>query len=128
MTLMDNFWNFVGFFFWSFVFLAYLMVLVTIIGDLFSDHKVNGWVKAIWMIFLVFLPFLTALVYLIARGSGMSERQQQRQQQYRGQTDQYIKNVAGSSPSGEIADAKKLLDSGVITQAEFDRLKARALG
>jgi len=125
---MDNFWNFVGFFFWSFVFLAYLMVLVTIIGDLFSDHKVSGWVKAVWMIFLVFLPFLTALVYLIARGSGMSERQEQRRQQYRGQTDQYIKTVAGTSPSGEISDAKKLLDSGVITQAEYERLKARALG
>ncbi|TFB85311.1 SHOCT domain-containing protein [Cryobacterium algoricola] len=125
---MDNFWNFVGFFFWSFVFLAYLMVLVTIIGDLFSDHKVSGWVKAVWMIFLVFLPFLTALVYLIARGSGMSERQVQRRQQYRGEADQYIKTVTGTSPSGEIADAKKLLDSGVITQAEFERLKARALG
>ncbi|MCI4656776.1 SHOCT domain-containing protein [Cryobacterium zhongshanensis] len=125
---MDNFWNFVGFFFWSFVFLAYLMVLVTIIGDLFSDHKVSGWVKAVWMIFLVFLPFLTALVYLIARGSGMSERQVQRRQQYRGEADQYIKTVAGTSPSGEIADAKKLLDSGVITQAEYERLKARALG
>ncbi|TFC29479.1 hypothetical protein E3O55_09485 [Cryobacterium sp. MDB1-18-2] len=125
---MDSFWNFVGFFFWSFVFLAYLMVLVTVIGDLFSDHQVSGGVKAIWMIFLVFLPFLTALVYLIARGSGMSERQEQRRNQYRGQTDRYIKTVAGSSPSTEIADAKKLLDSGVITQAEYERLKARALG
>ena len=124
---MDKFWNFVGFFFWSFVFLSYLMVLVSVIGDLFSDPKVSGGVKAIWMIFLVFLPFLTALVYLIARGSGMSERQEQRRQQYRGATDQYIKTVAGSSPSAEIADAKKLLDSGTITQAEYDRLKARAL-
>ena len=125
---MDRFWNFVGFFFWSFVFLAYLMVLVTIIGDLFSDHQVSGGVKAIWMIFRVFLPFLTALVYLIARGSGMSERQEQRRRQYRGATDQYIKTVAGSSPSTEIADAKKLLDTGIITQSEYERLKARALG
>ena len=125
---MDNFWNFVWLFFWSFAFLAYLMVLVTIIGDLFTDHEANGWQKAVWMIFLVFLPFLTALVYLLARGSGMAERQQRREQQARGETDNYIKSVAGSSPANDIADAKKLLDAGTITPAEFESLKARALG
>ena len=73
-----NFWSIVGLFFWSFVFIAYLFVLFAIIGDLFRDHQLNGWLKALWIIFLVFVPFLTALVYLIARGNHMAARPAQR--------------------------------------------------
>jgi hypothetical protein len=123
-----NFWDFIVFFFWCYFFFAYLMVLFSIIADIFRDHSLNGFLKAVWVIFLVFVPFLTALVYLIARGRGMSERSYASAAQARTETDQYIRSVASSSPVDEIAKAKTLLDSGTISQAEFNGLKARALG
>ena len=122
-----NFWDIVELFFWSFVFVAYLMVLFSIVRDLFRDRKLNGVLKAIWILFLIFVPFLTALVYLIARGRGMSERTVAAQQRAQTQADTYIRSVAGSSATDDIAKAKSLLDSGTITQAEFDKLKASAL-
>ena len=97
------------------------------IGDLFRDHKLSGWWKAIWIIFLIFVPFLTLLVYLIARGNGMAERGAAQAKELRTAQDQYIKSVAGASPSEEIAKAKALLDSGAITQAEFEHIKTKAL-
>ncbi len=129
MDFWNNFWNIIWIFFWSFAFVAYLFALFAIIGDLFRDHKLNGWWKALWIIFLVFVPFLTALVYLIARGSGMAERSQREARQVQAATDSYIQQVAGSpsSPADEIAKAKALLDAGTITQAEFDHIKSRAL-
>ncbi|MEO8908182.1 MAG: SHOCT domain-containing protein [Microbacteriaceae bacterium] len=122
-----NFWNFVGIFFWSFAFVAYLFALFAIIADLFRDSKLNGWWKALWIIFLVFLPFLTALVYLIARGRGMAERSQKNAKQARSAADDYIRTVAGASPADEIAKAKALLDAGTITQDEYNALKSKAL-
>jgi hypothetical protein len=128
MNFSSNFWDIIWFFFWSFVFIAYLFALFAIIGDLFRDHKLNGWLKALWIIFLVFVPFLTALVYLIARGNSMAERTVQAGQQAQTETDAYIRSVAGStSPTDEIVKAKSLLDAGAITQAEFDSIKAKAL-
>jgi uncharacterized membrane protein len=128
-SFFDNFWNVIGFFFWSFVFIAYLFALFAIIGDLFRDPKTGGFAKAVWIIFLVFVPFLTALIYLIARGNSMAERGAQSAAEAQAATDQYIKSVAGSGASvtDEISKAKALLDSGAITQAEFDALKAKAL-
>ena len=123
----NNFWNIIWLFFWSFAFIAYLFALFAVIGDLFRDHKLNGWWKALWIIFLIFLPFITVLVYLIARGSGMAERQAQVVQQAQKETDTYIKTVAGHSAADEIAKAKALLDAGTITQEEFNHLKAKAL-
>jgi ABC-type multidrug transport system fused ATPase/permease subunit len=125
----DNFWNFVWIFFWSFAFIAYLFALFAIIGDLFRDHTLNGWLKAVWIFFLIFVPFLTALVYLIARGNGMAERSQKEARQYRAATDEYIRQTAGTSasPADEIAKAKALLDAGTISQGEYDLLKSRAL-
>jgi Phospholipase_D-nuclease N-terminal/Short C-terminal domain len=113
----------------SFLFVAYLMVLFTILGDLFRDRETSGWVKAIWVIALIFLPFLTALIYLIARGGSMAERQAKQMEEIKAAQDSYIKQVAGSgsTPADQIAQAKALLDSGSITQAEFDALKAKAL-
>jgi uncharacterized membrane protein len=122
-----SFWDFIIWVFWFYVFFAYLMVLFRIISDIFRDHTLNGWLKAVWMIFLIFVPILTALVYLIARGRGMAERQMADMREARSETDQYIRSVASSSPAEEIAKAKTLLDSGAISQAEFDGLKARAL-
>jgi uncharacterized membrane protein len=126
--MFANFWDVVWFFFWSFAFIAYLMVLFSIVGDIFRDHKLTGGAKAVWLIFLVFVPFLTALVYLIARGPDMARRQEERVQQAQAYTDDYVRSVASSaSPSAEIAKAKELLDSGSITAAEFEALKAKAL-
>ncbi|MDY7543436.1 MULTISPECIES: SHOCT domain-containing protein [unclassified Cryobacterium] len=126
--MFSNFWDVVWFFFWSFAFIAYLMVLFSIVGDIFRDHKLSGGAKAVWLIFLVFVPFLTALVYLVARGPDMARRQAERVQQAQDYTDDYVRSVASSaSPSGEIAKAKELLDSGSITATEFEALKAKAL-
>ncbi len=127
---MGNLWDFVLWFFWIFVFVAYLMVLFSIIGDIFRDHDLNGWLKAIWILFLIFVPFLTALVYLIARGNSMQKRSIEQAQEMRAAQDAYIRQTAGtggSSAADDIAKAKSLLDSGAISQAEFDALKAKAL-
>jgi len=127
----QGFWGSIGdliwWFLWAFVFITYLFALFAVIGDLFRDHKLNGWGKALWIIALIFLPFLTLLVYLIARGNGMAERGAAQARELRTAQDQYIKSVASSSPAEEIAKAKSLLDSGAITQAEFDHIKTKAL-
>lgn len=122
-----GFWDFFWYMIWAFFFVAYLMVLFSIIGDIFRDHKLNGWFKAIWIAFLIFVPFLTALVYLIARGRGMAERSAASAQQAKDATDAYIRQAAGKSPSDEIADAAKLLTAGTITTEEYEKLKAKAL-
>lgn len=122
-----NFWNILWIFFWSFAFVAYLFALFAIVADLFRDSKLNGWWKALWIIFLIFVPFLTALVYLIARGRGMAERSQKASRQAQSEANDYIRSVAGASPADEIAKAKSLLDAGTITQDEYNALKAKAL-
>jgi ABC-type multidrug transport system fused ATPase/permease subunit len=129
MNFWNSFWDVIWWFLWAFVFIAYLMALFAIIGDLFRDHKLSGWWKAVWVIFLIFVPFLTALIYLIARGNGMAERAQKEAKQYQVATDAYIRQTAGSavSPSDEIAKAKALLDAGTISQQEYDQLKSKAL-
>ena len=125
----DSFWGLVWYSLVVFAFIAYLMILFNIIVDLFwRDHKTSGIVKAVWVVFLVVVPYLTALVYLIARGNGMALRAREAATAAKQQTDDYIKQAAGRSPSQEIADAKALLEAGTITQSEFDSLKAKALG
>ena len=123
-----NFWQFIVDVFWIYVFFAYLMVLFGIFRDIFADHKLHGVGKAIWVLVLVFIPFLGALIYLIARHRGMQERALAQAQAQQSQTNDYIRSVAGSSATDDIAKAKALLDAGTITQAEFEALKAKALG
>ncbi|WP_345803085.1 SHOCT domain-containing protein [Microbacterium sp. AZCO] len=120
------FWYFV----WVFIFVAYLSVLFAILGDLFRDRELSGWLKAVWVIFLIFVPFLTALIYLVARGKHMANRNQIEAERMRAAQADYIKKVAAAPQSAteEIAKAKELLDSAVISQAEFDAIKAKALG
>lgn len=125
--MWNSFWDVVWYFFWIFAFIAYLIALVSIIADLFRDRALNGWYKALWIIFLLFVPFLTALIYLIARGGGMAERNQVDYDQAQDAARTYIRTAAGTSPSAEIAQAQALLEAGTITPAEFDTLKARAL-
>ncbi|MGW6172306.1 SHOCT domain-containing protein [Arthrobacter sp. NPDC055138] len=127
MNFGESFWDTIWWFFWAFAFIAYLFVLFGIITDLFRDKSLNGWLKAVWLIFLLFLPFLTSLIYLIARGRGMAERSHEASQAMRTDTESYIRGVAGASPTAEIAKAKELLDSGAINQQEFEHVKARAL-
>jgi len=122
-----SFWDLIWWFLWAFIFVSYLFALFAIIGDIFRDHKLAGGWKAVWIFFLIFFPIITALIYLIARGKGMGERQVAAAQQYKTAQDDYIKSVAGTSPTDQIAQAKSLLDSGAISQAEFEALKAKAL-
>jgi ABC-type multidrug transport system fused ATPase/permease subunit len=121
-------WSAIWSFFWIFAFIAYLIALFAVIADLFRDHKLNGWWKALWIVFLVFVPFLTVLVYLIARGAGMQERAGREAKQAQDAAENYIRAVAHQhSPADEIAKAKALVDAGTITQQEFDAIKTRAL-
>lgn len=122
-----SFWDLIWWFLWAFIFVSYLFALFAIIGDLFRDRKLGGGAKAAWIFFLIFFPIVTALVYLIARGKGMGERQAAAVHQYKSAQDEYIRQVAGTSPTDQIAQAKGLLDSGAISQAEFEALKAKAL-
>lgn len=113
---------------WIFALICYLMVLFYILSDLFRDHELSGWWKAVWIVFLILFPFLTALVYLIARGKGMQQRALEQAQQMKSAQDQYIKQVVSSTdPADQIAKAKQLLDQGVIDDAEYQQLKANAL-
>jgi type VI protein secretion system component VasK len=124
MNFSDFFWLLI----WSFFLVCYLMVLFQIIGDLFRDKDLSGWWKALWIIFLIIFPFLAAVIYLIARGRGMAERQAGAVQNAQAATDQYIQSVASrGNPAEQIASAKTLLDNGTISQDEFDKLKQKAL-
>ena len=124
---MSNFWDIVWLMLSTFVFVAYLFVLLQIVLDLFRDHELGGGFKALWIIGLIFLPVMTALVYIVARGRGMAERQRAAMQRAKSDTDAYIRDVAGKSPADQIAQAKTLLDAGTINADEFARLKAKAL-
>lgn len=114
---------------WIFLLMAWLVVLFQIVGDIFRDHTMSGWGKALWIIVLIFVPFISALVYLIVRGPGMAERSRQTAEQMQKAQDDYIRSVsgAGTSPAEQIAQAQKLKDSGAITAEEFEGLKAKAL-
>lgn len=127
MNLWQDFWQILVWMLWAVVLISYLFALFAIIGDLFRDHKLNGWWKAVWIVFLVFLPFLTALVYIIARGQGMAERSERAARDAESATQTYIRDVAGRSPSDEIAAAAALRESGAINDEEFAQLKAKAL-
>lgn len=124
---MSNFWDILYLIASTFLFFAYLIILFHIVVDLFRDSELAGGYKALWLIGLVVLPFLTALVYVLARGKGMAERQRTALQRAKSDTEAYIREVAGKSPAEQIADAKALLDAGTINQVEFDRLKEKAL-
>lgn len=120
----DVMWTMLVFFVW----ILFFWLLFGVFGDLFSRHDLSGWAKAGWTIFVIILPFLGIFVYLISQGKSMGERAQQRAQSQQSQMDDYVRSVASSSsPTEEIAKGKQLLESGAITQAEFDQLKAKAL-
>ena len=112
-----------------FAWVIWFWLLITVFADLFRRHDTSGWSKALWIIFVIIFPFLGVLIYLIAESKGMAERNQKQAQAAQADFDSYVKNVAAQSdPTEQIAKGKQLLDSGAITQAEFDALKAKALG
>jgi uncharacterized membrane protein YcjF (UPF0283 family) len=122
---LDVFWTMLVFFAW----VIWIFILIRVFADLFRRRDTSGWVKAAWIVFVIVLPFLGVLIYLIAHGKDMAHRDAEQAQATQAQMDDYVKSVAGEGgPAGEIAKAKSLLDSGAITQAEFDALKAKALG
>ena len=124
---MSNFWDTVLLMVSTFFFIAYLIVLFQVVVDLFRDSEMGGGSKVIWLIGLIFLPVLTALIYILARGRGMADRQRAAMRSAKADTDAYIREVAAKSPADQIADAKKLLDAGTINGDEFARLKAKAM-
>ena len=127
MSFWENFWNIFWWFFYVYAVIAFLYALFAIIGDIFRDHHLNGWLKAVWIVFLAFVPFLSVLVYLIARGKGMVERAGERARKDQEASDAYIRQVATASPTEEIAKAKALLDAGTISPDEFERIKSSVL-
>jgi hypothetical protein len=119
---LDAVWTMLVFF----GFIIWLWILFAVLIDVFRRHDASGWVKAGWCLFVIFLPFLGVLTYLIVNGKGMAERRASDIQTSQAQFDQHIRTVAGG-PASEISQAKQLLDSGAITQAEFEELKRHAL-
>lgn len=128
MNFLQGIWDWFWMLFWIFAYMVYLIALFYVIFDIFRDRSLNGWLKAVWLILLVFVPFITALVYVIARGRGMAERSARKQVEYQEYSDAYVRSVSFASPTDEIAKAQSLRDAGVISQGEFDALKAKALG
>jgi len=122
---MDVLWSMIIFFFW----VIWIWIVITVLIDIFRRHDIGGFSKALWVIFVVILPWLGVLVYLIAQHDGMRERSIKQAQAQRREFDDYVRDTAtaGGGSAAEIAQAKELLDSGAITQEEFDALKAKAL-
>jgi uncharacterized membrane protein YcjF (UPF0283 family) len=118
----EVFWTIVVFFAWA----AWIWIVITVLIDIFRRDDIGGWAKAGWVVFVIVLPFLGVLVYLIAQHDGMRERSMEQAKSQQAAMDDYVRQTAGGSAS-EIAKAKELLDSGAISQAEFDSIKAKAL-
>jgi len=110
-----------------FFMIMYFMILFSVVIDLFRNHQMGGFAKALWILFLIFVPLLSLLIYVIVYGKGMALRQQAAVTEAQQEQAAYIKQVAGTSPAEQIAQAQQLLSSGAITQAEFDTIKAKAL-
>jgi predicted PurR-regulated permease PerM len=121
---LDVFWTILIFFVW----IAWFMLLFRVIADVFRRHDIHGGTKVLWLIFVIIVPFLGVFIYLVVESKGMTERSMADVQAQQSQMDNYVKSVAGSGgAAAEIEKAKGLLDSGAITQAEFDAIKAKAL-
>jgi hypothetical protein len=119
-------------FLWFFLFFIWIWLLITVFADIFRDHEMSGWSKAAWVIFVIILPYLGVFVYLIARGGGMAKRAMKQQEQAQQQFDTYVKSVAGSGGAGastvdELSRLADLKSKGVISDAEFEQLKAKAI-
>jgi high-affinity K+ transport system ATPase subunit B len=121
---LDVLWTLIVIFAW----VIWFWLLITVFADVFRRHDIGGGTKALWVVFVIILPFLGVLIYLIAESKGIAERNEKQQAAAQKQADAYIRDVATSAdPAEQIAKAKKLLDEGTISSAEFDALKQKAL-
>ena len=120
---MDVLWSMIIFFFW----VIWIWIVITVLIDIFRRHDIGGLAKALWVIFVVILPWLGVLIYLIVEHDGMRERSMKQAQAQKREFDDYVRDTAGGGSAAEIAKAKELLDSGAITQEEFEALRAKAL-
>jgi Phospholipase_D-nuclease N-terminal len=120
---LNIFWTILIFFAW----VAWIWIVVTVLIDVFRRRDLSGWGKAGWTILVILIPFLGVLTYLIVNSDGMAERSAKEAEQSQAQVDDYIRQTAGNGAASEIAKGKELLDQGVINQAEFDKIKARAV-
>lgn len=110
-----------------FFFVIWIWILITILTDLFRDHELSGWWKAAWVLFLVFIPFITALIYLIARGSGMRDRTIKAQADAKKHFDEYVREQAHTSPADELHKLNELKEKGALSPDEFEKAKAKLL-
>jgi hypothetical protein len=121
---LEVFWTMLIFF----AFVVWIWILFTVLADIFRRHDTSGFSKVLWIIFIIILPYLGVFIYLIAEHTGMTERAMKQQEAAQAQVDKYVQSVAvKGDPAEQIAKAKTLLDSGTITQAEFDAIKQKAL-
>ena len=120
---LDVLWTMVIFFLW----VLWFWLLFTVIADIFRRDDISGWGKTGWLIFCILLPFLGVFVYLITQNDGMTQRNLDRARSQQAQFDQYVRETAGGGAAAEIDQAKKLLDSGAISQEEFEAIKRKAL-
>ncbi|MDH2412849.1 PLDc N-terminal domain-containing protein [Nocardioides sp. CER19] len=128
-NITNDFWDVLLWSFWFFIWITALFIWFRCLFDLFGDRTLSGWAKAGWVVLLILIPWLGALIYLIARGRSMTQRQITAAADMKAEQDKYIQNVArtAKSPAEEIAEAKRLLDSGIISENEFASLKAKAV-
>ena len=122
-SFLDVLWWMIAFF----AFVIWFWLLITVFGDIFRRHDTGGFAKTLWIIFVIIAPFLGVFIYLIANHDGMAKRSMKQMEAAQAQQADYIKSVAGGGSADEIEKAKKLLDSGAITQSEYDAMKAKAL-
>jgi len=120
--LLSLFWTML----WFFLFVVWIFAVFSVLADIFRSHDMGGWAKALWVLLVIVFPLLGVLIYLIVNHDGMADRNISQMQAQQAKTDEYIRSVSGGS-AAEIEKAKGLLDSGAITQAEFDTIKQKAL-
>lgn len=120
---LDVFWTLLVFFVW----IAWFSILIRVFADVFRRHDISGFAKVLWLIFVIVLPFLGVFIYLVANNQGMTERNIKQVADQQQQFDTYVQSVATTGAATEIEKAKQLLDSGAISQSEFDAIKAKAL-
>jgi predicted PurR-regulated permease PerM len=120
---LDVFWTMLVFFVW----IAWFFILIRVFADVFRRHDISGFAKVLWLIFVIVLPFLGVFIYLVANSKGMTERDIKQVTDQQQQFDTYVQSVATTGSATEIEKAKQLLDSGAISQSEFDAIKAKAL-
>ncbi len=122
-----SFGDFLLLIFEIFLFVVWIWILWTILTDLFRNHDMSGWLKAVWIILLIFIPYITALVYLIVYGNDMRERTLRAHAEAKHEADSYIRAAAHTSPADELHKLHELVEKGALTEAEYDRAKEKLL-